>query len=145
MLKNPTNADTLAEYLAGDAEARAALLARSQQLPLVEAAQFTQPTAPDIEWFFTTEEACGLMAFVQHVPLMSINPGVVNPTEWARVAFKGGSEPGVLNLTTWLVSESGTSYCVSATWNDANNVDDLRFIGLYNGVLEAIKQAEAPQ
>jgi hypothetical protein len=72
-----------------------------------------------VEWPFAATELCNLMAQVEALPLMSINPGVANPNNWARVAFEGGSEPGVLNLTTWLEPDSGEPYCVVTTWNDA--------------------------
>lgn len=67
---------------------------------------------------------------------MSINPGVANPQDWQKVAFKGGSEPGVLNLTTWLQAKNGKKYCVVATWNNSNApVEESKFMGLYGGVI----------
>ena len=57
-----------------------------------------------------------------------------------KVSFKGGSEPGVLNLTTWLVSKDGQTYCVSATWNNSNTVlDDERFFALYGGIIAGLE------
>ena len=70
---------------------------------------------------------------------MGINPGVADRSAWQRVAFKGGSDQGAINLTTALGSRSGTSYCVSATWNDTKAVDENRFITLYSAVLGALK------
>jgi hypothetical protein len=57
-----------------------------------------------VEWFFSTRELCALMAEVRGQPLMQVNPGVANPEDWETISFKGGSEPGVLNLTTALTA-----------------------------------------
>jgi hypothetical protein len=87
--------------------------------PLPPASLFDgDPVALDVEWFFSTRELCALMAEVRRQPLMQVNPGVANPEDWETISFKGGSEPGVLNLTTALTAPDGHTYCVSATWND---------------------------
>ncbi|HEY8497036.1 MAG TPA: serine hydrolase [Limnochordales bacterium] len=145
VLKSPANEDLLARWRAADEAGRRALLAEAAKRPLPTADVFSSPRALDVEWFFTTRELCGLMGAVYDLPLMSINPGVANRDDWAWVAYKGGSEPGVLNLTTALVDANGAGYCVSATWNHTDNLDELRFFGLYSGLLEAIKQLGASQ
>lgn len=149
-LKNPANKALLERYLKGDATVRAALLPELKNAPLPTEADFTRgPLALQVEWFFSVRELCTLMERVQGLPLMSINPGVANPADWARVAFKGGSEPGVLNLTTGLEmplspqsreGKGGKRYCVSATWNNPQEaLDEQKFIMLYSGLLEALR------
>lgn len=139
-LKDPVNAQLLDRYRTGDEAAKRAVLRELQALPLPSANTFTnEPTALEVEWFFTVRELCDLMAQVQTLPLMSVNPGVTNPDRWARVAFKGGSEPGVLNLTTWLTAQGGTSYCVSATNNQNAPIDEAAFISPYNGLVETLR------
>jgi len=136
--------------LKGDATVRAALLPELKNAPLPTEADFTRgPLALQVEWFFSVRELCTLMERVQGLPLMSINPGVANPADWARVAFKGGSEPGVLNLTTGLETplspqsregKGGKRYCISATWNNPQEaLDEQKFITLYSGLLEALR------
>lgn len=101
-----------------------------------------QPTALDVEYFFTPHELCHLMAKVQDLPLMSINPGtgLVNPQDWLQVAYKGGSEPGVLNLTHWLKSRAGKTYCVVTTWNNsAAPLEELRLYTLHSAVLQYLQ------
>lgn len=71
---------------------------------------------------------------------MRINPGVVNPQNWQRVAFKGGSEPGVFNLTTWLESKEGTSFCVVATINDAAPIDEADFVSIYSSAIAGLEE-----
>jgi len=84
-----------------------------------------------------------LMAYVQDLPMMSINPGIASPASWQHIAYKGGSEPGVLNLTTWLVSSSGANYFVSATWNHDEVLDETKFFSLYSGLLRELEKIDA--
>lgn len=141
VLKNPANNDVLGRYRKADAAGRAALLPELAKLPLPGVEVFAGgPVAMDIEWFFNATELCGLMEKVQALPLMSLNPGLANPADWQKVAFKGGSEPGVLNLTTYLVAKNGKRYCVSATWNNPQAaLDENRFFLLYSGLLMGLK------
>lgn len=140
VLKNPQNREWLERYRANPAE-RAALLPQLARLPLPDVSVFAGgPVAVDVEWFFSTRELCALMGRVQALPLMSLNPGLANPADWQRVAYKGGSEPGVLNLTTWLTAKDGRQYCVSATWNNPQaRLDENQFFLLYTSLLNSLK------
>lgn len=140
ILKSRKNFDLLQQYRLGDEAARRQLLQTLVQKPLPTADEFTaEPVALDVEWFFTTTELCNLMAQVKDLPLMSINPGVAQPQHWQQVAYKGGSEAGVLNLTTGLKAKDGKQYCVSATWNNTAILDESRFFTLYTSLLELLK------
>jgi len=141
ILKNPANKDMLGRYRQADPAGRRALLPEIDKLPLPKAEVFADgPVATDIEWFFSTSELCSLMEKVQALPLMSLNPGVANPTDWQKVAYKGGSEPGVLNLTTYLIAKNGKHYCLSATWNNPQaTLEENKFLLLYSELLTALK------
>lgn len=140
VLKGKNNADLLQRYRQGNEAARRSLLAETLKRQLPDVFEFTgDAIAQDVEWFFTTAELCDRMERVKDLPLMGINPGVANPADWAQVAFKGGSEPGVLNLTTWLQAKNGKRYCVSATWNQTEAIDQERFTALYGSTLELLK------
>lgn len=144
ILKAAGNEQLLETWRAGDEAARRELLAvlAEQPLPGLEAIS-TTPKALDVEWYFTVRELADLMAYVADLPFMSVNPGLANPSDWQYVAFKGGSEPGVLNLTTLVVAEDNTPYIISATWNNSERpLDETRFFSLYSGLLSAIKQLE---
>ena len=119
------------------------MLAEADPHPDFGAAGFTSPQALDVEWFFSAYELANLMAAVQDLSVFSINPGVASPADWQHIAFKGGSEPGVINLTTWLVGQSGMNYCVVATWNNDEVVDEVQFVGLYSGVLRQLTEIDA--
>jgi beta-lactamase class A len=139
ILKDPRNASLLQRFRAGDEAQRRALLKEVDALELPDPDIFAGgQLATDIEWFFSARELCGLMSGVEALPFMSINPGVADASDWQRVAYKGGSEPGVLNLTTWLVAKNGKSYCVSATWNDVKPLDETKFFSLYKSLIATL-------
>ncbi|HNV68546.1 MAG TPA: serine hydrolase, partial [Candidatus Ozemobacteraceae bacterium] len=72
----------------------------------------------NIEWFMTTRNLCGILRELREDPSLAINPGLVDKDKWYRVAFKGGSEPGVLNYTICLQkAPASPTYCLSATIN----------------------------
>jgi hypothetical protein len=80
------------------------------------------------------------MSKVQDLPLMSINTGPARAADWDHVAYKGGSEPGVINMTTW-IRKGARSHCVSATWNDpASSVDDGAFASAYGRVIASLRE-----
>jgi beta-lactamase class A len=138
ILKSSQNRDLLERYRNSNETQRRAILAEVKQLPLPEVNEFlgNAPIALDVEWLLTTEELCELMSEVAPLPVMSVNPGVANVNDWKRIAFKGGSESGVINLTTWLESKNGKKYCVAATWNNSTEpVDETKFSTIYSGVL----------
>lgn len=137
-LKSSQNRKLLERYRQSDEKQRRQILAELANQPLPDVSEFieTNPNALDVEWFYNAEELCELMQEVADLPLMSINPGIANPKDWERVAFKGGSEPGVINLTTWLKGKNGKQYCVVATWNNSDApVDEGKFAALYGGVI----------
>lgn len=130
-LKATPNADLLEAYQAGDEAAQRAVIEALADRPLPALADMSSTPMLDVEWFFTPDELCDLMAQVQDLDLMTVNPGVANPAAWARVAFKGGSEIGVLNLTHWLEATDGTTYCVVVTQNrDDAGVDEALLANL---------------
>ena len=138
VLKDPARAALLSAYRRGNATQRLAVIEQAEALLLPPASLFSgPPLASDVEYHFSARELCALMVQVQNLPLMSINPGAADPTAWQRVAYKGGSDQGVINLTTALLSRNGTRYCVAATWNSAKGVDEGSFITLYRTLLGA--------
>lgn len=140
VLKSDQQAKLRQQYQAADVNKRRQLLAEVAKQRLPAASEFTAaPRALEIEWFLSTQELCQMMARVQDLPLMQVNPGVAKPEDWAQIAFKGGSEPGVLNLTTALRSKRGKQYCVSATWNHTTALEESRFFTLYASLLETLK------
>lgn len=136
-LKAVGNEALAAEWIDGDVVARRDLLDQLAAVPLPRVADFpTTPTLLEAEWHMTATEICALLDRVGDNPALSINPGVADAGQWAHVAFKGGSEPGVLNLSTLVTAEDGTVHCVVVTWNnDAAALNETALISLYAGML----------
>ena len=143
-LKDPANKALRDRYLtAPGPAARLAILAQVDRRPLpsqrVLGPLFAKgPVAPELEYFFGARQLCGLMRQVRDLPQMSLNPGVADQSDWAHVAFKGGSESGVINLTTMVTAHSGATYCIAASWNNTALLDEGRFESLYSSVLHSL-------
>ncbi len=143
ILKAPANHDLVVRFLAASTPSqRLAVLNAVDRRPLPSPRVLNRllergPLVPQIEYFFTARQLCGLMGQVSELPQMSVNPGVAARPDWTHVAFKGGSEAGVINLTTMATSHSGRTQCVSATWNNASNLDEGRFEQLYSSLLHS--------
>jgi beta-lactamase class A len=140
ILKSFNNQELLQRYRNSNIEQKRAILQSLTEQSLPDVSEFEgNPVALDIEWFFTAQELCSLIEQVADLPFMSINPGVANAEDWERVAFKGGSESGVLNLTTWLKAKDGKQYCVTATWNNDAPLEESRFLTLYASAIAGLK------
>jgi beta-lactamase class A len=141
-LKATENADLLASYRAGDEAEKRQVLAALAEMPWSELEGSATEPVLDVEWFFTAHELCDLMAQVEELELMTVEPGpgVANPASWTRIAFKGGSELGVFNLTTWLENEEGAGYCVAMTLNREDAAIDQKAIsGLYRALVQTLQ------
>lgn len=154
ILKTSQNQELLQRYRSANLAERRQILAEiaNYSLPDLDSATATsegllagQPTALDIEYFLTPHELCNLMSSVKDLPLMGINPSnLVNPSDWSRVAYKGGSEPGVLNLTHWLETPEGKTYCVVTTWNNHTTpLEENRLFTLHSAVIRGLRE-QAP-
>lgn len=140
VLKSNEGAGLGKAYLAAKtAASRAAVLARVDALPLPAASQLLAAPEPAIEWHYSARELCRMIGRVSNLPLMSINPGVADPTAFRHVAFKGGSDVGIINLTTMVTTRRGSRICFSATLNDpVHAVNELGFETAYATVLHYI-------
>lgn len=150
-LKLASGGKLAAEYVALPVAKRREFLA--QRLPAIDGpemagAGFTKPFEIErIEWFASARELCRAMVWLRDAtegvatrPLrevLAINPGLdVSREAFPFVGFKGGSEPGVLNLTYLLQAKSGDWYALSCGWNDpAQSVEDAKLVGLVTRML----------
>ncbi|MFW5994293.1 MAG: serine hydrolase [Halanaerobiaceae bacterium] len=134
-LKDPDNEELLERYRKAEIEDKYELLIEVDEQDLPSGTIFDRVRATDIEWHFTAYEIAELMTEVKELELMSINPGVASKSNWERIAYKGGSEPGVFNLSTWLEAEDGTEYFLTATWNSDDFLDEDKFTQLYKNLI----------
>lgn len=139
------SAEEIASWRKSDAARRAAMLGRlasqTTSLDAVNAAFAGGPKAIDIEWFASPADLAKLIAHMRKTAdpkafeIMAISPSATDTIKgkWPYIGFKGGSEPGVLNLTWALKDAAGQDWLLSLGWNnDAAVVDQ--------GKLEAIAQ-----
>lgn len=140
-LKNPANSDLLARYRTGSSAEKEKVLDQIKSRPLMEPGLLSgNPVAIDIEWFMTAHELASLIERLQALPLMTVNPGLATKERWHRVAYKGGSEPGVLNLTTYLEDEEHNRHTVVVTVNNAQSPLDEKFImETYQAILNLLE------
>ncbi len=113
-----------------------------------------RPTAIDqLEWFASAADICRALDWLRrHTTktstrlgrkLLAINQGLRWSEERVRYAgFKGGSEPGVINLS-WLVQlKTGGWYAVSAGWNDPGKLlETKRFDALVRSLILLLEEA----
>jgi beta-lactamase class A len=129
------------DWRGGDEAARRALLQQVASMPLPPVQDLPAAFTPDIEWSFTAAELCALLAATHSLPALTISPGLARPQDWQAIAYKGGSDFGVLNLSTYLVAEDGTRHCVVASWNDESALDESALALPYSGLLRALAEA----
>ncbi len=99
-----------------------------------------------LEWFYTPADLVRTMDWLRRNTegpkgadaraILSKNPGVpLDKAQYSWIGFKGGSEPGVLNLTLLLQGTDGHWYVATASWNDsAAGVDTQQFVMLVSGL-----------
>jgi beta-lactamase class A len=140
VLKAADGSSLLDRFRSSDPVNRRKVLGEIAALDLPNANKLSpSPTALDIEWLLSTRELCAFMNRVQDLPSMSINAGVAHAHDWEHIAYKGGSEPGVINMTTALRG-GGHAHCVSATWNDKSGpLDEAEFASVYGQLITSVR------
>lgn len=114
---------------------------------------FNKPTHIDkLEWFATTAESCDAMFWLaarkapqvkkilsKSVPLLD-NVGK-DGSHWSYAGYKGGSEPGVLNVTFLLESKSGKLGCFAMSANDkTQTLSQYQFMDIAKKALKFAEQ-----
>ncbi|MGA9582365.1 MAG: serine hydrolase [Allosphingosinicella sp.] len=101
-----------------------------------------------VEWFASTGDLVRTLDWLRRsadrtaLDLLAINPGLgpALAKDFDYFGFKGGSEPGVLNLSLLLKTRSGRWIAVSATWNDETEpLDEPRFVALMSRLVTLLK------
>ncbi|GHA20966.1 serine hydrolase [Devosia pacifica] len=136
-------------FLKGDIEMREAYLAADTATKAEIAQQMAarelpalNPNLPlhdeGVEWYVSARTLCTLIEDVADLDVMQINPGVADPAQWQSVAYKGGSETGVLNMTTYAVGQDGSRNCVVLTINAAQPIQATTPTSIYASILAAL-------
>jgi beta-lactamase class A len=142
-------------YAAGDSARRRALLEHVDTLTptQAEAAGWTAPRlSTGIEWFASTADlARAISALIarSETPklspiraILAMNPGLaLDRSVWTYVAFKGGSEPGVLSMTWYLERHDGAHFTVSLIVNDPRHeIDESAAISVAQAAIDKLAQ-----
>ncbi len=96
-----------------------------------------------LEWFASSDDLCRVMAALQAkgqtvLDILAKNPGLpLDTATWPYIGFKGGSEPGVINMTYLLRRDDNAWFVVTLGFNAAEGgtVDESKVFGLVEGVL----------
>jgi beta-lactamase class A len=134
------------EYLAADPAGRRRLLETLvKPAPLAKARTLSTPQLiEEVEWFYSTADLCRVMDWLRRQEkaaaardILAVHSGVsLDTTFWSYVGYKGGSEPGVLNVTLLLQAKSGAWFAFAMTWNNPEReVDSVQLIGLAQRLL----------
>jgi beta-lactamase class A len=145
-----------AEFASADSAERTRLLAQVDRLTptLAQAADWTTPREiGKIEWFASPADlARAIAALVAEASrpglaplreILSINPGIAfDHATWPYVAYKGGSEPGVLSTTWYLRRSDGRAFVLSIVLNDrARNISTLDEVEVAQAAADLLAKA----
>jgi hypothetical protein len=154
-LKGIAANDLAGRYLAADEAGRRSMLAGEiAGLP----ALLIRPTLfrdgkpvriEQLEWFLSPADLVRIMDWLRRNSegprgaearaVLSRNPGIAPPVagKWQWIGYKGGSEPGVMNMTLLLQAKNGDWYVATASWNDpARAIEEPRFLALVSRLAE---------
>lgn len=89
--------------------------------------RFSSPTEIDtLEWFASARDIRSIMRRIAELDdptarnILAVSNAMpdARAKDWAYVGYKGGSEPGVLNLSWLLQSQSGEWHVLTLSWNN---------------------------
>jgi len=102
-----------------------------------------------LEWFASANDLANALNWIRQNTevdakgreILAINPGLDIPhAKWRYIGYKGGSEPGVLNLTYLLQSHEGAWYAVIATWNNEKEpLEEGKLFSLITSTMQILK------
>ena len=124
-------------YAEADTDGRAGIVREIEDRDLPPASAIG-PHDQGVEWYVSNTTLCELARGVRNLDVFAINPGPVDAGKWETVAYKGGSETGVLNLTAALADKDGHSYCVSVTVNSDAAIDLADVSGLFSRLADQL-------
>ena len=144
-------------YAAGTSAQRRRLLPRLDAVPvsLADAASWTTPReVSTIEWFASPADLGRAMIALRAASrrstqapirqILAVNPGIpFDKKTWDYVAFKGGSEPGVLCLTWLLERSDGRDFVLAIVLNDTvEALDEPAALNVAEGAVALLAHAE---
>lgn len=151
-LKWGTRKDLAKRYLASDLGTKRALLAELDRdpLPTVGAISPEPLLISELEWFASANDLVRTLDWLRVATaedqtargVLSINNGGVHTNGWRWIGFKGGSEPGVLELAWLLRRDDDAWFAVCIGCNDPEEaVDTGKLVQIAQSALELVATA----
>jgi beta-lactamase class A len=158
VFKLGTPADEIERYLKLPEARRRDYLDRTlaQKAPPIDAAGAwkTARRIDKLEWFASSEDLCRAMAALwtraqnpKAAPVLDVlakNPGLpIDTSVWRYVGFKGGAEPGLVNMTYLLRRDDDKWFVITLGLNAAEGgtLDDAKIFNIAAGVLDLVGKA----
>ncbi|MBD8891388.1 serine hydrolase [Roseibium litorale] len=129
-------------YVTAPLDRKREILSGLADLPLPDGIRVMPSYQEGIEWYASASSLCSTIDRVKDLPAIQVNPGNLNKQDWKSIAFKGGNEPGVLNLTYALTAHDGTQWCFSSTWNSTSALAQDKILTAVNGILQKLHDAQ---
>ncbi len=141
------------QYVVGDVDARRAILEQISDITVADLPiqDLDEPIRPDtLEWFASPADMCTVFAGIWADgddtvrEILTSNPGVAPaPGVWDEVAFKGGSEPGLLAVAWLTVAPDGRVFVMNGSVLDAGGlIDELEAVFVFAGARDLLVGAE---
>lgn len=127
------------KFIKSDLQERVAMLSAIDSQLLPDLGEIEGADSKAIGWHFSVHDLCRLIGRAHDALPLQINPGLAIPQYWSAVAFKGGDDVGVLNLTTWLKNKKNSTYCVSATWNNEGELNNMQLEQPYTALIALLR------
>jgi hypothetical protein len=150
-LKLRAPATLRSEFAAAGTDERRSLLRRIDALGLEGAMTAPWPAPIDIgtlEWFASPRDLARAIALLATPPgpvrqILAINPGTqLDPRTWSYAGYKGGSEPGVLSLTWYLVRHDGKAFVLSLVLNDPKRaINETAAVAVAQAAIDLLARA----
>jgi beta-lactamase class A len=151
-LKIGPSAGLQTQYIEGDTAVRRAILEQISDITPADlpVADLDEPIVPDqIEWFASPADMCVVLANLWESgdtvrEILTVNPGVApEPGLWEEVAFKGGSEPGLLAVAWLTVAADGSVYVLAGSVLDTEElINELEAVFVFAGTRDLLATAE---
>jgi hypothetical protein len=154
-LKAGPSAGLAGQYVAADEAGKRAILEQISDITPADIPldAFTEPLDPDtIEWFASPADLCMVLAILwdmgsrpaleQLRTILTQNPGVVaEPGLWSEVAYKGGSEPGLIAMAWLTVRPDGRVFSLAGSvLNPEETIDETEAFFVLAGARDLLAQ-----
>jgi beta-lactamase class A len=148
-LKVGPSAGLGAQYVNADEAGKRAILAQISDISASDlpVADLTDPVMPEtLEWFASAADLCTTMVRLWDVgdgttrAILTKNPGVAPaPGLWTDVAFKGGSEPGLVAVAWLMHRPDGRSFFFAGSVvNAKQTIDQMEAVFLFAGARDLL-------